>query len=46
MDFEKQTYIMIGKNIKKYRLLRDLSQERLSELLEVNSKFIGHVERV
>ncbi len=46
MDFEKEVYIKLGKNIKKYRLLKNLSQEKLSELLDANSKFIGHVERV
>lgn len=46
MDFEKETYIKLGKNIRKYRLARNLSQEKLAELLGVNSKFIGHVERV
>ena len=46
MDVEKETYIRLGKNIKKYRQLKKISQEKLSELLEANSKFIGHVERV
>ena len=46
MDLEKETYIKLGKNIKKYRQLKKISQEKLSELLEANSKFIGHVERV
>ena len=46
MDFEFETYVKIGKNIKKYRLERNLSQEKLAEFLGVNSKFIGHVERV
>lgn len=46
MDFEKEIYINLGKNIKKYRLEKNLSQEKLSELLNANSKFIGHVERV
>lgn len=46
MDFEKETYIKLGKNIKKYRLAKKISQEKLSELLNANSKFIGHVERV
>lgn len=46
MDFEQEIYVNLGKNIKKYRLQRNLSQEKLSELLEANSKFIGHVERV
>lgn len=45
MDFEDNVYISIGNNIRKYRLERGMSQEKLSELLGVNSKFIGHVER-
>ncbi len=45
MDFEKEVYINIGKNIRKYRIERGLSQEKLSDLLEANSKFVGHVER-
>lgn len=32
-------------NVKKYRLQANISQEKLSEILEVNSKYIGHVER-
>ncbi len=39
-------YIVIGQNIRKYRLEKGISQEKLSELLGANSKFIGHVERV
>ncbi|MBR1680255.1 helix-turn-helix transcriptional regulator [bacterium] len=46
MDFEKEIYIKLGKNIKKYRLENNLSQEKLSELLNANPKFVGHVERV
>lgn len=46
MEIERDTYIQLGKNIRKYRLLKNLSQEKLSELLDTNSKFIGHVERV
>ena len=45
MDFEKNAYIAIGKNIRKYRQERGISQEKLSELLNANSKFVGHVER-
>lgn len=45
MSFEDNVYISIGNNIRKYRLERGLSQEKLSELLNANSKFIGHVER-
>lgn len=46
MDYEKEIYVNLGKNIKRYRLEKNLSQEKLSELLNANSKFIGHVERV
>lgn len=46
MDFEKDIYTKLGKNIRKYRLAKNLSQEKLSELLDANSKYIGHVERV
>ncbi len=46
MDFDKDIYIKLGKNIRKYRLEKNISQEKLSELLNANLKFIGHVERV
>lgn len=46
MDFEQEVYIHIGKKIREYREKRQMSQEKLSELLGVNSKFVGHVERV
>ena len=46
MDDERDIYIKLGQNIKKYRLKAKISQEKLSELLNANSKFIGHVERV
>ena len=46
MSFEQETYINLGKNIRKYRLEKSISQEKLSELLDANPKFIGHVERV
>ena len=42
---EKEIYIKLGQNIKKYRLAKNFSQEKLSELLDANPKFIGHVER-
>ena len=35
----------IGKKIKKYRLLNNLTQEQLSEMLDRNLKYIGHIER-
>ena len=46
MDLEREIYSNIGANIRKYRLEKHLSQEKLSELLDANSKFIGHVERI
>ena len=45
ISIQEETYRTIGKNVKKYRLLKGISQEKLSEILDVNSKFIGHVER-
>jgi len=44
-SFQEQTYRTIGKNLKKLRISANISQEKLSEILNVNSKFIGHVER-
>ncbi len=41
----KETYQKIDINLKKYRLLKGYKQEELAELLCVNSKYIGHVER-
>ena len=46
MSFEEKIYKNLGHNIRKYRIANNLSQEKLSELLNANSKFIGHVERV
>lgn len=45
MEYESFIYKNIGKNIRKYRIQHNISQEKLSELLDANSKFIGHVER-
>lgn len=44
-SLKEETYRTIGKNVRKYRQSANLSQEKLSEILDVNSKFIGHVER-
>lgn len=44
-SIQEETYRTIGKNVKKYRLASNLSQEKLSEILNANCKFIGHVER-
>lgn len=44
-NLQEQTYKTIGANVRKYRLAAQISQEKLSEMLNVNSKFIGNVER-
>lgn len=44
-SIQEETYRTIGKNVKKYRLANNISQEKLSEILNANSKFIGHIER-
>lgn len=44
-NLQEETYRTIGKNVKKFRLEANLSQESLSDILNVNSKFVGHVER-
>lgn len=44
-SFSDDVYKAIGKNLRKIRIQNNLSQEKLSEILDVNSKFIGHVER-
>ena len=44
-NLQEETYRTIAKNLKILRLKNNLSQERLSEILNVNSKFVGHVER-
>ena len=45
MSLEDKIYKSIGKNIRKYRLEHGISQEKLSEQLNANLKFVGHVER-
>ena len=44
-SIQDETYITIGKNVRKLILAHNISQEKLSEILNTNSKFIGHVER-
>ena len=43
---DKAVYVRIGQNIRKYRLQKGLTQEKLSELISANDKFVGHIERV
>jgi len=42
---EKEMYEKLGKNIRKFRTEKGFSQEYLSELVEANLAFVGHVER-
>ncbi len=44
-SFEQYFYNQIGQQVRKYRQLHGLTQEKLSELLGLNDKYIGHVER-
>lgn len=44
-SFEEYYYKNIGKKIRQYRLKNNYTQERLSQILGVNEKYIGHVER-
>ena len=44
-NLKEQVYRTIGRNIRKYRQMADISQEKLSEILNAKAKFIGHVER-
>lgn len=43
--FSKHVYKQIGLKIRAYRQKFGYTQEELSELLGVNYKYIGHVER-
>ena len=36
--------MIIGKNIKKYRIMRDLTQEELANLIECTTPLIGALE--
>jgi transcriptional regulator with XRE-family HTH domain len=36
---------IVAKNIKKYRLLKDLTQEQLAELSGLHRTYVGSVER-
>ena len=45
-DYLYGKYKNLGRNIQKYRLEKGISQEKLSELINTNLKFIGHIERL
>lgn len=44
-SFKQYFYKQIGQKIRLYRKARNLTQEQLSEILGLNYKYIGHVER-
>lgn len=44
-SYSDEVYKNIGVNLRQIRTKNGISQEKLSEILDVNSKFIGHVER-
>ncbi len=44
-SFDKYFYKEIGIKIRKYRKEKGLTQEQLSEILGLNYKYIGHIER-
>ena len=44
-SFEEYYYKNIGKKIRHYRLKLNYTQENLSQILGLNEKYIGHVER-
>lgn len=41
---EKDFYNMIGKNVKKYRKIRNITQEKLAELIDVSTSLISNLE--
>lgn len=38
-------YQLLGRNVRYYRVKQGLTQERLSEVVDVSTSFIGHIER-
>ena len=42
---EGNIHEIIGKNIKRLRTKKAISQEKLSMVMKKNDKFIGHIER-
>lgn len=41
---ENEFYNMIGKNVKKYRNIRNITQEKLAELIDVSTSLISNLE--
>ncbi len=44
-DYDKVNFRQIGVKIKEERLKRHLTQEKLAEMVDVTTAFIGHIER-
>ncbi len=42
---DNKLYILLGENIKKYRKLKDFSQDNLAYESGVNRAYIGYIER-
>ena len=42
---DNKLYILLGKNIRKYRKLKNLSQDNLAYESGVNRAYIGYIER-
>lgn len=44
-SFDKYFQKNIAKQVRKYRTMNRLTQEQLSDMLRLNLKYIGHIER-
>lgn len=45
-DFDPELiYQIIGQRVRKFRLEKKLTQEKLSELADISLSFLGHIER-
>ncbi len=44
--FNKEMYKTVGKNIKKYRILKNLTLEELSSFAKINAEFLEKFENI
>ena len=44
-SFNTFFYKLIGEQVRKFRIEKGLTQEQISILLNLNEKYIGHIER-
>ena len=42
---QKDILLFFGQNVKKYRVLKGLSQEKLAEMTDLHRTYIGMIER-